>query len=524
MPHPHLVRPSLRRRRGIGLVAGLVVFGCLLGSLAFTAPLRAGGLSLLSVEPTPRALTIDVDSAIRLHFDRPVERSSIVPRRTFWAFGRWSGAADGVISYADGDRTVILQPTRPFSAGEQVMVLVSNQVQATDDTFLRPQGYSFQFWTRSQPSGVEFVEVDRFSTRTTAGQTSRAYGGLASDLDEDGFLDITVVNEDTSDLRVFLNRADGSGTFEDMLTPAATGNVPSPSEPSDFNADGHVDVSVANTAGSSVSVLLGQGDGTFSPQQLITVGSTPRGIAVLDADGDGDVDIVNTNHGDDSLSLLINDGNGNFSVASTFGSTRDGEWALAAADMDEDGILDLIVGGQDSQTLRVYSGNGDGTFTAQVPFPCGGRAWMLVVGDLNGDGSEDVTVANSSSNNGAVLFGNGMGGFSAPVTHPTDPFPLATDIGDLDGDGDLDWVTASFSGDWFFFLNDGAGVFTFEREFDAPQAASCSLAFDADNDGDLDLALIDEIADEVIIMVHPESPPLFADGFESGDTGEWNQP
>ncbi len=498
--------------------------GHLLAACLLTSPLLAGDLTPVDVQPTPRGLTAAVDSTISVRFDRPIDRSSIVPRRSFWAFGRWSGAADGAINYADGDRTVILQPARPFSAGEQVMVILSHQIQAVDGSFLRPQGYSFQFWTAAQPSGLDFVEADRFSTRTTPGQSSRAYGGFASDLDEDGFLDITIVNEDTDDLRVFLNRADGSASFADMLPPSTTGQVPSPSEPSDFNADGHVDVAVANTAGSSVSILLGLGDGSFAAQQQVTVGGTPRGIAVLDADGDGDVDVVNTNHADNSLSLLLNDGNGVLSVADTFGSTRDGEWALAAADMDEDGILDLVVGGQDNQTLRVYSGNGDSTFTAGSPFACGGRVWMVVLGDVNADGHEDAVVANSSSNNGAMLLGDGQGGFAAPVTQTTDPFPLATDLGDLDGDGDLDWLTASFSGDWALFTNDGHGGFTFDQAFVAPQAASCSLAFDADNDGDLDLALIDEIADEVIVMIHPGAPPLFADGFESGDIGEWNQP
>jgi hypothetical protein len=88
------------------------------------------------------------------------------------------------------------------------------------------------------------------------------------------------------------------------------------------------------------------------------------------------------------------------------------------------------------------------------------------------------------------------------VTRPTDPFPLATDLGDLDGDGDLDWLTSSFSGDWFVFTNNGSGTFTFDQEFLAPQAASCAVLVDIDNDADLDLALIDELADVVILQLN----------------------
>ena len=484
--------------------------------------LSAGTLSVVDVEPQAHSLTAPTGTSITVSFDQPVNPATIEARQSFWAFGRWSGAADGTFSFADGNQTVILTPDRAFSAGETVMVVLSDSIQAMDGSPLRPGGFSFQFWTRSAPSTLEFEEIQRFSTRTDSGVTTQSYGGFASDLDEDGFMDLTIVNEDTADLRVFLNTGNFSGTFESMLTPTAAGGRPSPSEPSDFNADGHVDVCTANITGDSVSIFLGNGDGTFAPQQQISVGDGPRGIAVLDVDGDGDTDIVNTNSGSNSLSLLRNNGSGVFGAPEFFGSGTDGEWALAAADMNDDGLLDLVVGGRDSATVRVYLSAGDGSFAPQASQSSGGGVWMLVLGDVNGDGTEDVALVNGFDDLGAILLGDGQGGLGAPTTHATDPFCLATDLADLDGDGDLDWITASFNGDWFLFENNGSGSFTFDQALAATSAASCSLALDVDNDGDLDLALIDEIADEVVVMVHPGNPTaIFIDGFETGDLSRW---
>ncbi|MDA8988812.1 zinc ribbon domain-containing protein, partial [bacterium] len=77
---------------------------------------------------------------------------------------------------------------------------------------------------------------------------------------------------------------------------------------------------------------------------------------------------------------------------------------------------------------------------------------------------------------------------------------VATDLGDLDGDGDLDWIMSAFSGGaWTMHMNGGAGTFTTETTFIASQNPACALLFDFDGDQDLDIALLDEIADEVVL-------------------------
>ena len=490
------MRPTSRRPVTHRLTApalGLAMF-------AAAGAISAQQLQVVGVQPAPRSTSAQVQTAIRIRFDRPVDPAS-VSGESLRVFGHWSGAASGNLVVSPDGTQVTLSPATTFSSGEMVLVSLSNALVGADGSRLQRGGFAFQFWTKPSRPGIDFSEIDVLSTRATPEEVTRAYGGIATDVNQDGYPDLTIVNEVTDDLRTFLNRADDSALFDPYLAPpATTGSTPSPIEPSDFDGDGLTDVVTANTQGSSLSALLGNGDGTFQPEQRIDVGDSPRGLAVFDVDGDGDQDIVSADTISNSLSLSLNDGTGFFSNATPFEGGVDGERALAAADMNEDGLLDLVIGGFNSETVGISLGNGDGTFTPFSVQQAGGSPWMLVVGDVNGDGHDDVATVNSNSGSGSILLGDGLGSLGQPADSPLDPTPIATDLGDLDGDGDLDWVTSSFFGDWLILLNDGNGTFTFHESWPAPEAASCALAYDGDNDGDLDLALVDELADVVILL------------------------
>ena len=466
---------------------------------------NAAEMRVESVEPRAHSQQSAADGRIGVRFDRPV-RSASVTSRSFWAFGRWSGEVQGELRVSDDARMVQLVPRGRLSAGEQVTVFLSSEIQGAGGEQLRPGGYSFQFWTRAGAGAMAFEPFQVLSTRSQPQEPSRAYGALASDLNGDGALDLTVVNEDSADLRVFLNRADGSGRFDGFLRPPpAVGRRASPSEPADFDRDGRVDVCVANIDADTVSILLGDGDGRFSRVQHVPVGRAPRGIAVLDVDGDGDLDIVNTNSGSGTLSLLRNDGAGRFSPPTFFEAGGQSEWALAAADMNDDGLLDLVVGDQAGGSVLVLAGNGDGSFTRRGAADAGGGVWMLATGDLDGDGREDVVTANGRSNNAAALLGDGAGGLRRSQLFAVAPFVLATDVGDLDGDGRLDWLLASYSGAVTVLRNGPAG-FRVEQSHTLRTAGSCTVVFDADGDGDVDLALVDEEADEVRLLRNGGGP------------------
>ena len=481
------------------------------------AATSAWAIAVDSPSLSPARLAIAPRNAtVTITFDVPVDRASITSS-SVRVFGKQSGTATGTFTFSNLDKSVTLTPSRPFVAGEVVHVNLSHDVKGADSSSLRGAGYTYQFRIATTPSSRSFTRIQYFSNRDNPGVNSHLYGAMAGDLNRDGFVDLTTVNEDSADLRVFLNRADGSGTFGPFLTPFQhIGVESSPNESCDIDNDGKMDIAVSSTDNGSVFVVRGNGDGTWASAQEVPLGTGPEthGVAVLDIDGDGDWDVVNANHAASNLAVMINTG-GMLGMPTFIESGLDGEYALNSGDMNNDGISDLVVGGQDSWQIIVLLGNGNGTFTAQPPQNAGGAVWKLVLGDVNGDGKLDVAAVNGDSNSAAILLGNGDGTLGMPTVFPTSGTEVGTVLGDLDGDGDLDWVISSFGGQqWHVFVNDGAGTFTPDVDIDAESDAnpSCAIMLDVDGDGDLDLALTDETSDHTRILRNdggatPDCPP-----------------
>jgi hypothetical protein len=181
-----------------------------------------------------------------------------------------------------------------------------------------------------------------------------------------------------------------------------------------LNGDGKPDLAVARSGGSTVSVLLGSGDGGFGSPTSYATGSNPKGVIAADFNGDGNVDLATANQGSNSVSVLLGNGSGSFSAASNY-SVCAGAHEVAAGEFSRDDKPDLAVACWGGSVISVLLGTGTGTFGTASSFTAGSAPHSLVVRDFNRDGRHDVAIANHSGNNVAILLGNGDGTFTSPV-------------------------------------------------------------------------------------------------------------
>jgi hypothetical protein len=483
----------------------------LLGAGLLVSTSASAQLTVTATTPLLHAGNQAPNTAIVVDFDRAVDATTL---DEFRVWGSTSGPVRGVFALELGGARVRFTPLRTFGAGEVVQFSLSNTLRAADGSFLRAQGYASSFRIVAAPANMVFTPIASWDPDPTT--FARIYGAQTCDFNGDEYVDLALVCENTSDVRVFLNDADASGGFGSLAgAPYATGAWPSPNETGDVDGDGLVDIVTCNTQGDSFTVLLGNGNGTFQRAPTYAMGPGPHGIALLDVDGDGDLDVATANTGSNNLSLRRNNGDGTFGPMVFLPSVLDGTFALAAADMNNDNIVDLVVGARFSTNVCVHLSNGDGTFAPQTPVSTGGQTWMIACGDVDGDRNMDVSSANGPTGNGAILRGNGAGGLFPAVVTPGAGWMTATDLGDLDGDGDLDWVLSSFGGGrWTIYRNNGLGAMSLQQTIFATDSPACATLFDIDRDGDLDLALLDELADLCTIY---ENGVLDAVTFCSGD-------
>jgi len=268
---------------------------------------------------------------------------------------------------------------------------------------------------------------------------------IAVDLDADGDLELVTANDDGS---VSVFDGNGAGGFTDVGGWWVGGTLHGLCA-GQFNpaSDGALDLVVTDTTNARVVVIFGVGDETFWGDASFSTGSQPQMCRVADVNGDGYADVLTVNNPAGTVTALLADGWGDFPARydSYAGLTSE---AMDVADFDGDGVLDLVVTSALANSVTFLRGAGDGTFTPSYPLVAGSLVSAVVAGDFDGDGVTDLIVANEGDGSVVMLRGDGLGNFLPFSTVVAGVGADHMTVGDFNGDGILDvLVTTPGTGD-----------------------------------------------------------------------------
>lgn len=356
-------------------------------------------------------------------------------------------------------------------------------------------------------------------------------GGLSAsplevaDLNADGTPELILSNQPSGDLTVLFGQGDGSFV---TATDYDTGNGPTAVALDDLNGDGAVDLVIGNKFDWWTEVRLGNGDGTFGASSLATGGGPVTAVVTGRVDGDEHADLVvcmgsPTNR----VSVFLGTGLGTFFSSAQFDLGEDPR-SLVLSDLNRDGPVDLVVAYSDATVpgddVRVFLGNGDGSFQAPSTWSTGADAVAVVAEDFDEDGVPDLAVAHRGSDDVSILLGLGDGTFGAPSSAAVGVDPSALAAGDLDADGVLDLLVAGFTSDDVSVLL-GRGDGTFEAPVSYPAGVhpvtnpSALVLVDADGNGTLDVLVAGESAFGVALLLgRGDGALLPATVYEAGRT------
>ena len=331
-------------------------------------------------------------------------------------------------------------------------------------------------------------------------------GLAAGDFNKDGKQDIAVANYGLDNVSILLGN--GSGTFG-ARTDYAVGNQPASIVVGDWNGDTNPDLATSNEDTNSVSILLGNGNGTFQSSTNIAIGTGASSITAGDYNKDGKLDLALAAGG--SAILLQGAGDGTFTSVNSysgFGSAyyvglhRNLDW-ITSGDFNGDNTLDLAITSYSSgHSIAVLLGNGNMTFQTAVTYSVSGYPANILAVDLNKDGKLDLATVDSGNDHVSILIGHGDGTFATSVQYQPGLVPLYLAQADLNNDGKIDLIASNqYSGNVSVLFGNGDGTFSNIQHYGTRGADPTALvAADFNSDGHIDVVVVSEFVDMSILL------------------------
>jgi hypothetical protein len=289
----------------------------------------------------------------------------------------------------------------------------------------------------------------------------------------------------------------GDGTFgagRDVISGVAPLSIAT----ADFNRDGRLDLATADQGSNSVSLYVGLASGGVVLTGQQNARGIPAGLATADMDGDSVSDIVVASRDQNLVTVLL----AGLTVTDTSYATGIQPSAVATGNLNLDSHPDVVVTNEGSATVSVFLGSPRGRLLPRTDYPTGLAPSAVAIGNLNGDGAGDMVVANRGSNTVSVFLGGPGGTFGPGSQLPVGNAPAGVAIQDVSGDGFADIVVAN-SGDntVSVLLGHGDGTFSPATTFPTGLAPRAVAIGDLNSDGKPDLAVADEGAASVSVLL-----------------------
>ncbi len=358
-------------------------------------------------------------------------------------------------------------------------------------------------------NGTIGPDFGSFSAKMDFATASGPFGLASADFNKDGKLDLVTSNFSST---VSILLGNGDGTLQTKSDITFTSNKPVNSVVTgDFNGDSNPDIAVTNGNNHDfVSVILGNGNGTFSAKTEFATANQPSGMGKGDFNSDGKIDLVVANSGANIFSLLLGNGDGTFTV-SAFGTGHPSGYTPSYTnvnDFNNDGKLDIAIVYEINKIVSIYLGDGMGSFSANTDYSIGNNPIMIVSGKFNNDHNVDLAIVNGSFL--SVFMGNGDGTFLSKVDYQINySFTTAfyADTADFNKDGFTDLI-ASSADSVSVFINKGDGTFNPKVDYSSGRSAFQVISADMNNDGALDIAVNNNLDNTISILLNQNNTAL----------------
>ena len=340
-------------------------------------------------------------------------------------------------------------------------------------------------------------------TRADLEVQSNPWSVAASDFNRDGRLDLAATSVEGL---VSVLLGNGDGTFGARANfPTGMGSYSMTT--GDVNLDAIPDLLVANSDVGTVSVLLGNGDGSFAPAVDFDAVGYPSSVELGDVNGDGTPDAIVAVYY--NVFTRLGNGDGTFGERNDLFSGPDGFDKVLVGDLNGDGRLDLALPEVGSDVVKVLLGNGDGTFQASGDYPVAHDPLTGVIADLNADGHPDLVIPGNTSSLVSVLLGAGDGTFLSRTDVDTGFGPAEVEVGDFNADGAVDLAAAvTYTNGLAVLPGQGDGTFGTKIVFATGTVPYGLDSGDWNGDGLLDLVTSESEGHRLNVFTNTPGTPI----------------